>query len=98
MSCPFTYIGKVTLNYHLLNILYPHSAGVGRTGTYIALDMLIEESNKSSAGTGNIDVFSCVDHLRKQRVAMVQTHVRMICCRSQLPMYNMSEVTKSFLS
>lgn len=60
-----------------LNYLLVFSAGVGRTGTYIALDMLVEESNKptTSESQKDVDIFSCVDHLRKQRVAMVQTHV-----------------------
>ena len=44
------------------------SAGVGRTGTFIALDNLLEQNK-----TEIIDVFQCVNLLRKQRVQMVQT-------------------------
>ncbi|XP_061182306.1 receptor-type tyrosine-protein phosphatase kappa-like, partial [Saccostrea echinata] len=45
------------------------SAGIGRTGTFIALDFLIQEAKES----GFIDVFRCVETLRRQRVNMVQT-------------------------
>ncbi|XP_052797124.1 uncharacterized protein LOC128229312 isoform X2 [Mya arenaria] len=45
------------------------SAGVGRTGTFIAMDILHSQGNK----TGVIDVFQCVHTLRDQRVNMVQT-------------------------
>jgi protein tyrosine phosphatase len=48
------------------------SAGVGRTGTYIAIDSLLEmlKANRK------INVFNYVDDLRKQRVLMVQRAVR----------------------
>ncbi|XP_062599288.1 receptor-type tyrosine-protein phosphatase T-like, partial [Saccostrea cucullata] len=45
------------------------SAGIGRTGTFIALDVLIQQAKES----GFIDVFRCVETLRRQRVNMVQT-------------------------
>ncbi|XP_061182305.1 receptor-type tyrosine-protein phosphatase kappa-like [Saccostrea echinata] len=45
------------------------SAGIGRTGTFIALDFLIQQAKES----GFIDVFRCVETLRRQRVHMVQT-------------------------
>lgn len=49
-----------------------HSAGVGRTGTLIATDILIQAANAGK----NIDVYSTVEELRKQRMNMVQTEVR----------------------
>ncbi|XP_052791596.1 receptor-type tyrosine-protein phosphatase kappa-like [Mya arenaria] len=45
------------------------SAGVGRTGTFIAMDVLYEAGK--ALGTANI--FECVKNLRDQRVNMVQT-------------------------
>ncbi|XP_053388708.1 receptor-type tyrosine-protein phosphatase epsilon-like, partial [Mercenaria mercenaria] len=45
------------------------SAGIGRTGTLIALDRLIEEGQCE----GYINVFECVKKMRAQRVKMVQT-------------------------
>ncbi|XP_053400252.1 receptor-type tyrosine-protein phosphatase mu-like [Mercenaria mercenaria] len=45
------------------------SAGVGRTGTFIALDILYDQGKDK----GFVDVFGCVRDLRDQRVSMVQT-------------------------
>ncbi|XP_074025889.1 phosphatidylinositol phosphatase PTPRQ isoform X2 [Leptinotarsa decemlineata] len=45
------------------------SAGVGRTGTLIATDILLQTANAGK----NIDIFNTVLELRKQRVLMVQT-------------------------
>ncbi|XP_060560020.1 receptor-type tyrosine-protein phosphatase kappa-like [Ruditapes philippinarum] len=45
------------------------SAGVGRTGTYIGLDILTQEGKEK----GSVDVFDCVNRMRHQRVNMVQT-------------------------
>ena len=48
-----------------------YSAGVGRTGTYIALDSLIDQAEKEK----KISVQATVHKLRYQRVNMVQTLV-----------------------
>ncbi|XP_076448672.1 receptor-type tyrosine-protein phosphatase alpha-like [Babylonia areolata] len=45
------------------------SAGIGRTGTFIALDMLTHQADT----TGKVSVFPTVRRLRNQRVNMVQT-------------------------
>ena len=47
------------------------SAGVGRTGTYMALDMLLDEARQS----GEVDILDVVSHLRRQRMTLVQTKV-----------------------
>ncbi|KAK2138482.1 hypothetical protein LSH36_2958g00004, partial [Paralvinella palmiformis] len=45
------------------------SAGVGRTGTFIALDIL----QKTAIQEKTVDIYSCVDRLRRERMIMVQT-------------------------
>ena len=44
------------------------SAGVGRTGTYIVVDTQLKRMAKEK----NLDVFGNVQHLRNQRLLMVQ--------------------------
>ncbi|XP_069125795.1 receptor-type tyrosine-protein phosphatase epsilon-like [Argopecten irradians] len=45
------------------------SAGIGRTGTFLALDALLDYGKE----TGNVDVLQYVKTMRKDRVNMVQT-------------------------
>ena len=47
------------------------SAGIGRTGTMIALDILLDQIHAEGA----VDVKQCVTKLNQQRVQMVQTLV-----------------------
>jgi receptor-type tyrosine-protein phosphatase T len=47
------------------------SAGIGRTGTFLAVDILYDQGKD----LGYLDVFLCVRDLRDQRVNMVQTKV-----------------------
>lgn len=47
------------------------SAGVGRTGTYIACDMLLRQLQEGTT----LNVFKTVLKLREQRTNMVQTLV-----------------------
>jgi len=51
------------------------SAGVGRTGTFIALDIMLERIPQ----THDVNVFECVQTMRMQRVLMVQTLVCSPC-------------------
>jgi len=53
----------------MLYILY--SAGVGRTGTFIALDVLQQQLEREDV----VDVFAVVYQMRMSRVLMVQTEV-----------------------
>ena len=50
---------------------YQHSAGVGRTGTYIAIDSLMEQAKQEP----EIDVFQFVIDMRQKRMKMIQTAV-----------------------
>ena len=45
------------------------SAGVGRTGSFCAIDLAI----KALQADNKVDVFSTIKHLRTQRMSMVQT-------------------------
>ncbi|XP_054162093.1 tyrosine-protein phosphatase 69D-like [Oppia nitens] len=51
-------------------ILVHCSAGVGRTGTFIAIDSLISQINENSSV---INIFECVSQLRHQRNHLVQS-------------------------
>ena len=48
-----------------------HSAGVGRTGTFITLDVMLQRIRQEDS----IDVFGFVRQMRYQRNFMVQTEV-----------------------
>ena len=51
------------------------SAGVGRTGTFVALDILLDTLRSK----GTISVFDVVAGMRKKRMLMVQTEVSSLC-------------------
>jgi protein tyrosine phosphatase len=64
-------------HFHSLNVdVYLHlsSAGVGRTGTFMALDFLIKQGERE----GSVDVINCVARMRHQRVHVVQTVVNFL--------------------
>ncbi|XP_067666943.1 uncharacterized protein [Haliotis asinina] len=50
------------------------SAGIGRTGTWIALDYLIAQANAE----GVVDVFECIVRLRHQRMDLIQTEAQYV--------------------
>ena len=47
------------------------STGSGRTGTFVAIDMLLDDLD----GSDQVDIFSCVSYLRHHRMRVVQTSV-----------------------
>ena len=51
------------------------SAGVGRTGTFIALDILLDQA----AAEQQVDIFGVVERLRHQRMYLVQVLVGTVC-------------------
>ncbi|XP_061189998.1 receptor-type tyrosine-protein phosphatase alpha-like [Saccostrea echinata] len=50
------------------------SAGIGRTGTFIALDYLLEEGSTMKS----VDIINCVSKLRQQRAHSIQTKAQYI--------------------
>ena len=55
-------------------VILTHSAGVGRTGTLIAIDTVLEQIEKE----GLVDIAGTIRKMRRQRVKMVQTPVSLI--------------------
>ena len=52
-------------------ILVHCSAGVGRTGTFIGLDLALEQASQQ----GVVDIAGITNRLRQQRMRMIQTEV-----------------------
>ena len=77
------------------------SAGVGRTGTFIVLDIMLQVL-EAKAG---INVYECILKLRTQRCHMVQTEVFNIICHAvasctlsnALPSVYVSELFELFM-
>ena len=67
----------MALDESIFYYLYPifvSSAGIGRTGTFIALDVLLRQAEVET----QINVPETVKRLREDRVNMVQTQVTCI--------------------
>ena len=65
------------LVYHyLINVLIC-SDGVGRSGTYVLIDMVL---NRMAKGCKEIDIAATLEHIRDQRSGMVQTRPQFEFC------------------
>lgn len=64
-------------------MLFSFSAGVGRTGTYIALDVGLQQMEVK----GEIDVRRIVAKMRTERNLMVQTEVTGYGCDGNINLY-----------
>ena len=65
IKCPF---------YHKLLVTGFYSAGVGRTGTFIALDYLMLQADSEQ----KVNPYQFVELMRTRRPSMIQKEV---CCR-----------------
>ena len=78
------YFTRAVRNAHPLSdpkpLLVHCSAGVGRTGTFIVLDTMLDRMEQD----GMVHIYDCVNHIRKQRVLLVQTLVRSVYIASSL--------------
>ncbi|CAM4655754.1 unnamed protein product [Leuciscus chuanchicus] len=70
------------------------SAGVGRTGTYIGIDAMIE----SLEAEGRVDIYGYVAKLRRQRCLMVQVEAQYILIHTALIEHNQFGDTELSLS
>ena len=56
----------------MANVILSYSAGVGRTGTLIAIDTALSQASKEK----QVDIPKIIVNMRRQRMKMVQTVVR----------------------
>eukprot|EP00069_Balaena_mysticetus_P016691 bmy_10012T0 len=56
-------------------LVCPHSAGIGRTGTIIVIDILVDVIRRQGLDC-DIDVPKTIQHVRRQRSGMVQTEAQ----------------------
>lgn len=75
--CPLKFYLCILLGYGSFSCLWLSnfsSAGVGRTGTFIVIDTMLDRIKAE----GTIDIFNFVAYLRTRRTAMVQTEVSIV--------------------
>ena len=61
-----------------------HSAGVGRSGTYITLDTMLQRMPH----TNDVNIYEFVYNMRKKRVQMVQTQVSNMCVHTHVHIHS----------
>ena len=69
--------GEISENEEIVHCRLCDSAGVGRTGTFIAVDTIIRLLDRpdEDLSTMTLDVMGLVHQMRKERSQMVQTEV-----------------------
>lgn len=84
------------ISKYLLMFLYIlKSAGVGRTGTFIAVDYLMQHVRTSDV----IDIYSYVMKMRNNRPNMVQTEVlRLLLSQTQMLLFIITITNVSYFS
>uniref|UniRef100_A0A182FUR3 protein-tyrosine-phosphatase n=1 Tax=Anopheles albimanus TaxID=7167 RepID=A0A182FUR3_ANOAL len=104
-SCPasptdlvkFTKIIRAERKSYAIPLVVHCSAGVGRTGTFIALDIILQRMQHEK----KINVYETVKQLRRQRVKMVQTLDQYTflyhCCLEQVSKSNRKKPKSSFI-
>lgn len=60
-----------SISIEIFWVAFFFSAGVGRTGTFIALDRILQQLDSKDT----VDIYAAVHDLRLHRVHMVQTEV-----------------------
>ena len=53
-----------------------YSAGIGRTGTFIAIDHSIQQAEAE----GTVDILSVTHKMREERMGMIQTKAQITRC------------------
>ncbi|XP_071117066.1 receptor-type tyrosine-protein phosphatase epsilon-like [Haliotis cracherodii] len=76
----FLWLVRTTPNTQDDPLLVHCSAGIGRTGTYIAVDYLLDQALADQ----KVDVFGCVSGMRDQRKGMIQTKNQYTCVYTTL--------------
>ncbi len=74
-TCLIQFVKRVRKNfpyYESPPLLVHCSAGVGRSGTFIVLDSMLERMNKEDS----FNIYSFICEMRQKRALMVQTEVR----------------------
>ena len=79
---------KVSMSLHYC------SAGVGRTGTFIAIDSQLDKAKIE----GEVDVLKYVLEMRMDRIKMVQTKVSRVCFDAIIVIAKLSHCNKGGVS
>ncbi|KAG8123862.1 hypothetical protein E2320_019234, partial [Naja naja] len=66
------------------------SAGAGRTGCYIVIDIMLDMAERE----GVVDIYNCVKALRSRRINMVQTEV--LCCYESVVQFSFCEFKAAY--